>query len=61
MLFGRPTRILWKNLKSVGAAEDKLDYGPGLFSPSLPHRKKKGEETDFSILFFELLLFCNNF
>jgi hypothetical protein len=28
-----PTRILWKNFKSVGAAEDKLDYVLVLFSP----------------------------
>jgi Reverse transcriptase (RNA-dependent DNA polymerase) len=28
-----PSNILWNNLKSVGAAENKLDTGPVLFSP----------------------------
>jgi Reverse transcriptase (RNA-dependent DNA polymerase) len=28
-----PSNILWKNLKTIGAAEDKLDTGPVLFSP----------------------------
>jgi Reverse transcriptase (RNA-dependent DNA polymerase) len=28
-----PSRVLWKNLRSVGAAEDKLDSGPIMFSP----------------------------
>jgi Reverse transcriptase (RNA-dependent DNA polymerase) len=28
-----PSRVLWKNLRSVGAAEDKLDAGPIIFSP----------------------------
>jgi retron-type reverse transcriptase len=28
-----PSNVLWKNLKVVGAAEDKLDTGPVLFPP----------------------------
>jgi Reverse transcriptase (RNA-dependent DNA polymerase) len=28
-----PSRVLWKNLKMVGVAEDKLDSGPIIFSP----------------------------
>jgi hypothetical protein len=28
-----PSNVLWKKLKSIGAAEDKLDTGSVIFSP----------------------------
>jgi hypothetical protein len=31
--FGKPSKIIWKNLRAIGAAQDKLDTGPIIFSP----------------------------